>query len=199
MDHEQAQSRRLILASTSRYRKELLARLGLPFEVAAPGVDEDVLRGEAPAKTALRLSVLKARAVQARYGDALIIGSDQVASSGDQRLGKPGNHDTSVRQLRSLSGKAADFHTAVSLLDSKSNQMQSKVVLCRVFFRTLDDRRIESYLSREQPYDCAASAKAEALGIALIARIETDDPTSLIGLPLIALTEMLERAGLPVV
>jgi septum formation protein len=143
--------------------------------------------------------VLKARAVQARYGDALIIGSDQVASSGDQRLGKPGNHDTSVRQLRSLSGKAADFHTAVSLLDSKSNQMQSKVVLCRVFFRTLDDRRIESYLSREQPYDCAASAKAEALGIALIARIETDDPTSLIGLPLIALTEMLERAGLPVV
>jgi septum formation protein len=199
MDHEQAQSRRLILASTSRYRKELLARLGLPFEVAAPGVDEDVLRGEAPAETALRLSVLKARAVQARYGDALIIGSDQVASSGDQRLGKPGNHDTSVRQLRSLSGKAADFHTAVSLLDSKSNQMQSKVVLCRVFFRTLDDRRIESYLSREQPYDCAASAKAEALGIALIARIETDDPTSLIGLPLIALTEMLERAGLPVV
>jgi septum formation protein len=199
MDHEQAQSRRLILASTSRYRKELLARLGLPFEVAAPGVDEDVLRGEAPAETALRLSVLKARAVQARYGDALIIGSDQVASSGDQRLGKPGNYDTSVRQLRSLSGKAADFHTAVSLLDSKSNQMQSKVVLCRVFFRTLDDRRIESYLSREQPYDCAASAKAEALGIALIARIETDDPTSLIGLPLIALTEMLERAGLPVV
>jgi septum formation protein len=199
MDHEQAQSRRLILASTSRYRKELLARLGLPFEVAAPGVDEDVLRGEAPADTALRLSVLKARAVQARYDDALIIGSDQVASSGDQRLGKPGNHDTSVRQLRSLSGKAADFHTAVSLLDSKSNQMQSKVVLCRVFFRTLDDRRIESYLSREQPYDCAASAKAEALGIALIARIETDDPTSLIGLPLIALTEMLERAGLPVV
>jgi septum formation protein len=199
MDHEPTQSRRLILASTSRYRKELLARLGLPFEVAAPGVDEDVLRGEAPADTALRLSVLKARAVQARYDDALIIGSDQVASSGDQRLGKPGDHDTSVRQLRSLSGKAADFHTAVSLLDSKSNQMQSKVVLCRVFFRTLDDRRIESYLSREQPYDCAASAKAEALGIALIARIETDDPTSLIGLPLIALTEMLERAGLPVV
>jgi septum formation protein len=199
MDHEPTQSRRLILASTSRYRKELLARLGLPFEVAAPGVDEDVLRSEAPADTALRLSVLKARAVQARYDDALIIGSDQVASSGDQRLGKPGDHDTSVRQLRSLSGKAADFHTAVSLLDSKSNQMQSKVVLCRVFFRTLDDRRIESYLSREQPYDCAASAKAEALGIALIARMETDDPTSLIGLPLIALTEMLERAGLPVI
>jgi septum formation protein len=199
MDHERAQSRRLILASTSRYRKELLARLGLPFEVAAPGVDEDVLRGEAPADTALRLSVLKARAVQARYADALIIGSDQVASSGDQRLGKPGNHDNSVRQLRSLSGKAAEFHTAVSLLDSKTSQIQSKVVLCRVFFRTLDDRRIESYLSREQPYDCAASAKAEALGIALIARMETDDPTSLIGLPLIALTEMLERAGLPVI
>jgi septum formation protein len=194
-----AQPRQLLLASTSRYRKELLERLGLPFEVVAPGVDEDVEPGETPQQTALRLSVLKARAVQARYGDALIIGSDQVASCGAQRLGKPGNHDTSVRQLRSLSGKAAEFHTAVSLLDSKTNQLQSTVVLCRVFFRTLDDRRIESYLSREQPYDCAASAKAEALGIALIARMETDDPTSLIGLPLIALTEMLEHAGLPVI
>jgi 7-methyl-GTP pyrophosphatase len=194
-----AQPRRLLLASTSKYRKELLERLGLAFEVAPPGVDEDVLPGEQPPDTALRLSILKSKALAARFGDALIIGSDQVASCGGVRFDKPGDHDTSVRQLRSLSGRAADFHTAVTLFDAVSRQSQSRVVLCRVVFRTLDDRRIESYLSREQPYDCAASAKAEGLGIALIARMETDDPTSLIGLPLIALTEMLERAGLPVI
>jgi septum formation protein len=194
-----AQARRLVLASTSKYRKELLERLGLAFEVAPPGVDEQVLPGEQPAGTALRLSILKSKALAARFGDALIIGSDQVASCGGVRFDKPGDHATSVRQLRSLSGKAADFHTAVTLFDATSQQSQSRVVLCRVVFRTLDDRRIESYLSREQPYDCAASAKAEGLGIALIARMETDDPTSLIGLPLIALTEMLERAGLPVI
>ena len=194
-----AQARRLVLASTSKYRKALLERLGLAFEVAPPGVDEAPLPGEAPADTALRLSVLKARALEARYADALIIGSDQVAAMGAQRFDKPGDHDTSVRQLRALSGKAADFHTAVTLFDATSKRIDSRVVPCRVYFRHLDDRRIESYLSREQPYDCAASAKAEALGIALIARMETDDPTSLIGLPLIALTEMLERAGLPVI
>jgi len=193
------QSRRLVLASTSKYRKALLERLGLAFEVAAPGVDEEALPGEAPQDTALRLSVLKARSLAARFGDALIIGSDQVAASGATRLDKPGDHASAVRQLRSLSGKAADFHTAVSLFDASSQGTQSRVVPCRVVFRALDDERIESYLRREQPYDCAASAKAEGLGIALIARIETDDPTSLIGLPLIALTEMLERAGLPVI
>jgi septum formation protein len=194
-----AQSRRLVLASSSKYRKALLERLGLAFELAAPGVDEDVLAGETPADTALRLSALKARSLQSHYPDALIIGSDQVASSGGQRLGKPGDHDTAVRQLRGLSGKTAEFHTAVTLLDATSKQSESRVVSCRVSFRTLDERRIESYLRREQPYDCAGSAKAEGLGIALIARMETDDPSSLIGLPLIALTEMLERAGLPVV
>jgi septum formation protein len=194
-----AQVRRLVLASTSRYRKALLARLGLPFEVAAPGVDEQVLAGEAPAETALRLSVLKARSLEKQFADALIIGSDQVAAMGRERLDKPGNHDTAVRQLRRLSGKAADFHTAVSVFDSKTNEIQSRVVPCRVVFRTFDDRSIEAYLRREQPYDCAGSAKSEGLGIALIARMETDDPTSLIGLPLIALTEMLERAGLPVI
>jgi septum formation protein len=199
MDQQQAQSRRLVLASTSKYRKALLERLGLAFEVAAPGVDEQVLAAEAPADTALRLSVMKARSLQAQFPDALIIGSDQVAASGSQRLDKPGDHDHAVRQLRSLSGKSADFHTAVSLLDSKTDQLQSRVVPCRVVFRTLDEQRIEAYLKREQPYDCAGSAKAEGLGIALIARMETDDPTSLIGLPLIALTEMLERAGLPVI
>jgi septum formation protein len=194
-----AQPRRLVLASTSKYRKALLERLGLAFEVAAPGVGEEPLAGEAPRDTALRLSLLKAKALAPRFADALIIGSDQVAASGTLRLDKPGDHATAVRQLRNLSGKAADFHTAVTLLDAKSGAAQSRVVPCRVVFRTLDERRIESYLRREQPYDCAGSAKSEGLGIALIARMETDDPTSLIGLPLIALTEMLERAGLPVV
>lgn len=193
------QSRQLVLASTSKYRKVLLERLGLAFEVAAPGIGEEPLAGEAPQDTALRLSLRKAKALAPRFPEALIIGSDQVAASGSARLDKPGDHATAVRQLRSLSGKAADFHTAVSLLDARSGQAQSRVVLCRVVFRALDDRRIESYLRREQPYDCAGSAKSEGLGIALIARMETEDPTSLIGLPLIALTEMLERAGLPVV
>jgi septum formation protein len=194
-----AQPRQLVLASSSKYRKELLARLRLAFEVAAPGVDETVLPGEAPADTALRLSVLKARALGKAFPDALIVGSDQVAAMGSERFGKPGNHDTAVRQLRSLSGKACDFLTAITLFDARSGHSESRVVSCRVHFRTLDERRIEAYLQREQPYDCSASAKAESLGIALMARIETDDPTSLIGLPLIALSEMLERAGLPVV
>jgi len=193
------QQRQLVLASTSRYRKALLERLGLAFEMAAPGVDETVLPGEKPADTALRLSVLKARALEKKYPDALIIGSDQVAASGDMRFEKPGNHANAVRQLLFLSAKAADFLTAVSLFDTKSGALESRLVPCRVYFRTLDRKRIESYLRREQPYDCSASAKAEGLGIALIARMETDDPTSLIGLPLIALTEMLERAGLPVI
>jgi len=193
-----AQARALLLASTSKYRKELLGRLGLAFETAAPGADEQPAAGESPADTALRLSVLKAKALQAKYRDYLIVGADQVAASGGQRYGKPGDHASAVRQLRSLSGKAVDFHTAVSLLDAKSGQVESRLVPCRVFFRPLDERLIEAYLRREQPYDCAASAKAEGLGIALIARIETDDPTSLIGLPLIALSEMLGRAGLPV-
>ena len=180
------EQRRLVLASTSKYRKALLGRLGLAFETAAPHVDETPLAAEAPAETALRLSILKAESLRTLYTDALIIGSDQVASCGEARLGKPGTHANAVRQLRGLSGKAAQFDTAVSLLDAKSGTVQSRVVPCRVAFRRLDDARIEAYLRREQPYDCAGSAKSEGLGIALI------------GLPLIALTEMLERAGLPV-
>jgi septum formation protein len=192
------QPRRLVLASTSRYRKELLGRLGLAFETAAPGVDEAALPGEAPADTALRLSIDKARSLKNQFKDCVIIGSDQVASCDGVRLGKPGTHANALRQLRSLSGKTAQFDTAVSVFDAKSGALQSRVVPCRVVFRILDDARIEAYLRREQPYDCAGSAKAEGLGIALIARLQTEDPTSLIGLPLIALTEMLERAGLPV-
>lgn len=190
------QQRRLVLASGSRYRKELLQRLGLAFETASPHCDETPLPAETPRDTALRLSVDKARAVGAK--DALVIGSDQVAECGGLRLGKPGAHAKAVDQLRLLSGQVAEFHTGVAVLDTRSDQVESRVVACRVVFRRLDAARIESYLRREQPYDCAGSAKAEGLGIALIARIETNDPTSLIGLPLIALSEMLEHAGLPV-
>lgn len=193
------QQRRLVLASTSRYRRELLARLGLDFEMASPVFDETPLPGEGAAGTALRLAVGKARSLKGEFPDSLIIGADQVASLGAERLDKPGNHATAVRQLRALSGRSARFDTAVALLDTKRDAVESAVVPCEVVFRTLDERRIEAYLRREQPYDCAASAKAEGLGIALIARIATDDPTSLIGLPLIALSAMLEKAGLPAV
>jgi len=190
--------RQLILASGSRYRKELLGRLGLPFEVAVPDVDESPRPQESPADTALRLSIAKARSLQASRRDALIIGSDQVASSGGQRFDKPGNHENARRQLRELSGKTAQFDTAVALLDARNGDVQTRVVPCRVTFRALDEALIERYLEKEKPYDCAGAAKAEGLGIALIQRIETEDPTSLIGLPLIALSEMLRRAGLAV-
>jgi septum formation protein len=194
-----AQPKRLVLASSSPYRRALLERLGVAFEVAAPHVDERALRGEAPRDTALRLSALKAQAVRGSHRDALIVGSDQVALSDGRLLGKPGDHASAARQLRALSGKTAEFHTALTVLDAASGRSDARVVPCRVQFRKLDDARIQSYLRREQPYDCAGSAKIEGLGIALVARIDTEDPTALIGLPLIALTEMLERAGLPVI
>jgi len=190
--------RHLILASGSRYRKELLGRLGLAFEVAVPNVDESPRSGEAPADTALRLAVLKARALEKDHAGALIIGSDQVASCGGRRFDKPGNHENARRQLLELSGKTAQFDTAVALLDTRNAGLQTRVVPCRVTFRMLGEDLIERYLQKEKPYDCAGAAKAEGLGIALIARIETDDPTSLIGLPLIALSEMLRKAGLSV-
>ena len=196
MDNPRDQQRRLVLASGSRYRKELLERLGLRFEVAAPSVDETPLAAESPADTALRLAILKAKALQRAHGDALIIGSDQVASSGGQRFDKPGTHENAVRQLRALSGKTAQFDTAVALLDAASGHLETGLVPCRVSFRHLEERLIQRYLEKEKPYDCAGAAKAEGLGIALIARIDTEDPTSLIGLPLIALSEMLSRAGL---
>jgi septum formation protein len=192
-------SRPLVLASTSRYRRELLDRLGVPFECADPRVDEVVLPGEAPQTTALRLAESKARAVAQRYPGAVVIGSDQVASCGGERLGKPGNHASAVRQLTAMSGKTAQFDTAVAVIDSESAHAESRVVPCRVTFRRLTPTQIETYLQAEKPYDCAGSAKAEGLGIALISRIETDDPTSLIGLPLIALTELLNGAGIAVI
>jgi septum formation protein len=188
-----------VLGSTSPYRKELLARLGLAFETAAPRFDETPLPGEAPSATALRLAVGKARSLASAHPDALIIGADQVASLGALRLDKPGDHETAVRQLRAASGKATHFDTAVALLDAKSGVMQSAVIACEVKFRTLGDAQIERYLRLEKPYDCAGSAKAEGLGIALIEHVRTDDPTSLIGLPLVALSDMLAKAGLPAI
>jgi septum formation protein len=192
------ETRQLVLASTSSYRRELLGRLGLPFEVERPEVDESVLPGESPAKTALRLAAAKASAVAARRPAALVIGADQVASLGNQRLDKPGSHENARRQLALLSGRTARFDTAVALLDARSGRLASRLVACEVDFRVLDAQLIERYLRREQPYDCAGSAKSEGLGIALIRSMRTEDPTALIGLPLIALTELLEAAGHPV-
>jgi septum formation protein len=190
--------RRIILASTSRYRRALLERLGIAFECADPKTDETARPAEARAITAVRLAQAKARAVSANYPDALIIGSDQVASCDGARLGKPGTHENAVRQLSAMSGKTARFDTAVALLDSASGKLDTKVVACDVMFRQLSAQQIERYLRLEQPYDCAGSAKIEGLGITLVERIETEDPTSLIGLPLIALTQMLADAGAPV-
>jgi septum formation protein len=191
-------TRRVVLASTSKYRRGLLERIGMPFECADPLVDEAARPGEAPSATALRLAEAKARAVAIRFPDALIIGSDQVASCDGARLDKPGNHLNAVRQLTLVSGKTASFDTAVVLFDTKSQTLGARVVPCRVTFRTLGAGQIERYLRLEQPYDCAGSAKVEGLGIALIARVDTEDPTALIGLPLIALGELLRDAGFDV-
>lgn len=190
--------RRLVLASTSRYRSELLRRLGLPFERADPGVAEETTVGEGFADASRRLAEAKARAVASRFADSVVVGADQVAYCGDVRLDKPGTHAKAARQLAAVSGRVACFETAVALLDTRDGGLQVRLVGTRVQFRKLTDAQIEDYLRREQPYDCAGSAKAEGLGIALIARVESDDPTALIGLPLIALTEMLVRCGLPV-
>ena len=188
----------IVLASASSYRRELLARLGLPFECALPEVDEAEIAGESAADTALRLSVLKAKAVAWRFPGSIVIGCDQVASCDGARIGKPGNYANALKQLEFMSGKTVAFDTALTLLDTSNDVARSRVVPCRVAFRRLTRAQMETYLEREQPYDCAGSAKAEGLGIALIARIETEDPTSLIGLPLIALTELLAEAGVPV-
>lgn len=191
-------NRRLVLASTSRYRHALLHRLRIPFDVAAPEVDERELPGEAPAATACRLADAKARAVAARYEDALVIGSDQVADANGIAISKPGDHESAVAQLNALSGRTIVFHTAVALVDAATGRGQRRLVDVRSTFRTLSPAAIEHYLRREAPYDCAGAVKSEALGIALFERIESDDPTALIGLPLIALTDMLRAEGLDV-
>ena len=186
-------SQLLVLASTSVYRSELLQRLQLPFETAAPEVDETPLPGESARATSLRLAQEKARAVAAAYPDALIIGSDQVALLEGQQLGKPLTHDNAVRQLRAMRGKTTCFYTALALLDSKTGRMQIEVAENHVTLRNLSDAEIEGYLLKEQPYHCAGSAKSEGLGIALMSKMTGDDPNALIGLPLILLVEMLRR------
>ncbi len=189
----------LVLASTSRYRRALLERLGMPFVVADPGIHEERRPGEAPEHMARRLAEAKARAVAREFRDALVIGCDQVAVNGGEVLGKPGNHENAVSQLRALSGKETVFHTAVCVHNTASGVTRTRVVPCRVDFRKLDDGAIERYLAREQPYDCAGSAKSEGLGIALIAKMEGEDPNALVGLPLIALVDLLREQGLDVV
>jgi septum formation protein len=189
---------RLVLASTSPFRSELLARLGVPFEVAAPDVDETPLPGESPDTTAQRLSLLKAQAVVKTFPDALIIGSDQVALLDGVQLGKPGNHQKAVEQLRSMRGKTLEFHTALTLLNAATGNVQTANVPVRLQMRNYTDAQIEAYLHKDQPYNCCGSARSESLGIALIARYETEDPNALVGLPLIKLTEMLANEGLDV-
>ncbi|MBP6775668.1 MAG: septum formation inhibitor Maf [Piscinibacter sp.] len=187
---------RLILASTSPYRQELLARLRLPFTVEAPDVDESRHAGETPAALALRLALAKARAVAERHPEALVIGSDQVADLDGEPIGKPGTHERSLAQLRSMSGRNVTFHTAVAVLRLAAGYEAQALVPVRVRVRQLDEAEIVRYLEAEQPYDCAGSAKAETLGIALLDAIESDDPTALIGLPLIRTCAMLRAGGL---
>lgn len=186
----------LILGSTSRYRREMLERLRLPFDTVSPQVDETPRLGEAPATLALRLALAKARAVAALHPQAVVIGSDQVADLDGQPLGKPGTHERAVAQLRQLSGRQAVFQTAVAVVRADTGFAEVLLAPVTVRFRTLPDREIERYLRLEQPYDCAGSAKSETLGIALLEAIESDDPTALVGLPLIRTCQLLRRAGL---
>ncbi len=192
-------TRFLVLASTSRYRRKLMERLGVPFVVATPNVNETPIDGEAPAATATRLAVAKARAVVATHEDALIIGADQVADIDGVAVSKPGDHAAAVAQLKAQSGRTIVFHSAIAVVDSRDNSVHSALVDVTSTFRTLDARTIEQYLARDKPYDCAGAVRAESLGIALFERIDSDDPTALIGLPLIALTALLREAGVDVV
>jgi len=188
----------LVLASTSVYRRELLARLGLPFTTEAPGVDETPLRDETPAATACRLAEAKARAVAPRHLHALIIGSDQVADLDGFAIGKPADHDEAVRQLAMLSGRSVVFHTGVALVDAASGRAGVRLIDVTTKFRPLTPAAIDCYLRRERPYDCAASIRSEALGIAIVESIRSDDPTALIGLPLIAVVDLLAAEGVDV-
>lgn len=190
---------KLILGSSSVYRKELLERLQIPFETSNPQIDEAPLPAELPEQTACRLAEVKARAVADLHPHALIIGSDQVAALGNVRLGKPLNYENATRQLQLVRGKEVVFYTALCLLNSQANRLQTRVSACHVKFRNLTDRQIDNYLLKEQPYHCAGSAKSEGLGIALIERITENDPTGLIGLPLIALVDMLINEGIEII
>jgi septum formation protein len=187
---------KLVLASTSAYRKMLLERLHLPFDTDRPETDESPLAGEAPAATAERLAAEKARAVAARWPDALIIGSDQVAYLGNEVFGKPGTEARAIAQLQRMRGQTVVFHTALALLNTGTGHLQVEGIPTRVRFRELSDDEIRRYVAKEQPLDCAGSAKSEGLGITLLDAMPGEDPTALIGLPLIALSRMLRAEGL---
>jgi len=187
---------RLILGSTSPYRRQLLERLRLAFDAVSPVVDETPAPAEPPSALALRLALAKAREVAARHPRAVVIGSDQVAELDGRPIGKPGNHERAVEQLRAMRGRAVVFHTAVAVVRPETGYEQVRLASVTVRFRDLDDAEIETYLRTEQPYDCAGSAKCETLGIALLRAIESDDPTALVGLPLIRTCELLREAGL---
>ena len=189
-------ARPLVLGSTSPYRRELLGRLRLNFTVEAPHVDETPRDGESPAELALRLAVAKAQAVSARHPDAVVIGSDQVADLHGQPLGKPGTHERALAQLRQMSGQTVLFQTAVAVACAATGFLRSELAVVKVTFRPLTDAEIERYLRAETPYDCAGSAKSEGLGIALLERIDNDDPTALVGLPLIRTAQLLREAGM---
>jgi len=187
--------RPVVLGSTSTYRRELLERLRIPFVVSAPGVDETPHPGEAPQALARRLALAKARAVAALHPEAVVIGSDQVADLAGQPLGKPGEHARAVAQLRQMRGQTVIFQTALAVVCLASGFEEVDLAEVRVVFRDLSDEDIEAYLQAEKPYDCAGSAKSEGLGIALLESIDNDDPTALIGLPLIRTARLLRKAG----
>ncbi|UDG82048.1 Maf family nucleotide pyrophosphatase [Candidatus Vallotia cooleyia] len=188
-------ARRLILASSSSYRSALLKRLHITFDIDVPAIDETPLPHETPSGTALRLATDKARTVAARSGDALVIGSDQVATLSGRQIGKPSNHTHALEQLRAMRGRDVEFHTALCLYDPISGTARCADVVTRVRFRDLPDTELDAYLRIERPYNIVGSTKSEGLGIALLEAVDSDDPTALIGLPLIRLTDMLRQAG----
>ena len=190
---------KLILASSSPYRRELLSRLNLPFEIESPDVDETPLAGESPEATSMRLAIKKAQKIASMHEDALVIGSDQVAVLDGVQLGKPLNFENAFAQLKSMRGRTVVFHSALCLCNAKTGGLHSAVVPCSVSFRNYNDEQIARYLEIEQPYHCAGSAKTEGLGIALISAMRVDDPTALIGLPLITLVGMLEKEGVTII
>ena len=189
----------LILASSSPYRRELLNRLSVPFTCESPDIDENPRPGESPQDLVLRLSIAKAQAIATQHANALVIGSDQVAVHDGSIVGKPRDHEHAVQQLRQASGKAITLYTGLALINADSGAVQSEVVPFTVRFRNLSTEQIETYLRKEQPYNCAGSVKSEGLGIALLERFEGDDPNTLIGLPLIRLVRMLEREGMTLI
>jgi len=200
MPSDNAHLRRLILASGSIYRRELLARLRIPFDVIAPDIDETPYPQEAPQETALRLAQAKAEAVGKQYPDAIVIGSDQVATLDNEHIGKPGTHESALKQLQKMRGRSVVFHTALCVWDglekNPGKKVQTANIQTIVTFRNSSDQEFEAYLRAEQPYDCAGSARNEALGIILLEKIESADPTALTGLPLITLTGMLRQCGI---